>query len=373
MQVEEFVEILGADFYTGVPDSLLKPLCNYLLLTYGDDTNHHIIAADEGTAAAIGAGYYLATGQIPVIYLQNSGEGNLINPIASLLHPSVYGIPVLFVIGWRGEPGIKDAPQHMSQGAKTLPLLECMDIPYFVLKQETKVSYLREALGNFRQLFQQGRSCAIVVEKGVFAQEKHLKYKNCYSMTREQAIETILRHIGENAIIFSTTGKTSRELFELREKRQESHSSDFLTVGSMGCTSSLALGFSLQRPDKEVYCLDGDGAAIMRLGAMSVIGKTKPKNLIHILLNNEAHESVGGLPTAGNCTDFTEVAHACGYTIVKKVRTSKELGEAIDIFRETQELCFLEVDCAIGSRENLGRPKITPWESKKIFMEQIKL
>ena len=373
MKVQDFVKIIGGEFFTGVPDSLLKPLVDYLLDNY-QGNEKHIIAANEGNAVAIGAGYHLATGKVPVIYMQNSGEGNAVNPIASLLHPKVYGIPELFIIGWRGEPGLKDEPQHVFQGEITLKLLEVLEIKYYVIRDNTTLQELSQMMDTFQKLLQQGKSTALVVAKGALLYEKK-KYANSYLMKREDILEHILAVTGDSPII-STTGKASRELFELREKNKlvddvNVHRRDFLTVGSMGHSSSIALGMALQLPEKNIWCIDGDGAILMHGGAMAVIGKAQPENLIHVVINNEAHESVGGQPTAANAVDLTAMATACGYKYAHCVADFASLDKILKEYVELKGLKFLEIKSAIGARTNLGRPSMSPSHNKKLFIDAV--
>lgn len=373
MKVQDFVKIIGGEFFTGVPDSLLKPLVDYLIDNCQDNENH-VIAANEGNAVAMGAGYHLATGKVPVIYMQNSGEGNAVNPIASLLHPKVYGIPELFIIGWRGEPGVKDEPQHVFQGEITLKLLEILEIKYYVIRDNITLQELSRMMEIIQKLLQQGKSAALVVAKGALIYEKK-KYANSYLMKREDILEHILAVTGDNPII-STTGKASRELFELREKNKlvddvNVHSRDFLTVGSMGHSSSIALGMALQLPEKNIWCIDGDGAILMHGGAMAVIGKAQPENLIHVVINNEAHESVGGQPTAANAVNLTAMATACGYKYAHCVADFTSLDKILEEYAELKGLRFLEIKAAIGSRTNLGRPSISPSYNKRLFTEAV--
>ena len=370
MKVGTFTEILGAEFYAGVPDSLLRPLCDYLMDAFGTDPRRHMIAANEGNAAALAAGYHLATGKVPVVYLQNSGEGNLVNPAASLLHRQVYGIPVIFVVGWRGEPGVHDEPQHVYQGAITLKLLEDLGIPAFVIGPETGDEEVREAMAGFRPLLAEGRDAAFVIRKGGLTYGEKRTYRNGYGLRREEAIRQIARAAGGDPIV-STTGKASRELFEIREALKQDHSRDFLTVGSMGHASSIALGVALHRPQERVWCLDGDGALLMHMGAMAAIGQGRPRNLIHIVLNNAAHESVGGLPTAAGGLDIPAIARACGYPCALTAETAGALDEALREAKARQDLCLMEVKCAIGARPDLGRPTTTPQENKRAFMERL--
>lgn len=370
MKVGTFTEILGAEFYAGVPDSLLRPLCDYLMDAFGTDPRRHMIAANEGNAAALAAGYHLATGKVPVVYLQNSGEGNLVNPAASLLHRQVYGIPVIFVVGWRGEPGVRDEPQHVFQGEVTLKLLEDLGIPAFVIGPETGDEEVREAMAGFRPLLAEGGDAAFVIRKGGLTYGKKRTYRNGYGLRREEAIRQIARAAGGDPIV-STTGKASRELFEIREALKQDHSRDFLTVGSMGHASSIALGVALHRPEERVWCLDGDGALLMHMGAMAAIGQGRPRNLIHIVLNNAAHESVGGLPTAAGGLDIPAIARACGYPCALTAETAGALDEALREAKARQDLCLIEVKCAIGARPDLGRPTTSPQENKRAFMERL--
>ena len=312
MKVEKFVEILGSDFYTGVPDSQLKALCNFLMDKYGIDPKHHIIAANEGNCTALAAGYHLATGKVPVVYMQNSGEGNIINPVASLLNDKVYAIPVIFVVGWRGEPGIHDEPQHIYQGEVTVKLLEDMNIASFIIGPETKEEELTSKMVDFRQILDSGKDVAFVIRKGALTDAPKVEYKNENKMIREEIIKHIVAASGEDPVV-STTGKASRELFETRVANDQSHKYDFLTVGSMGHSSSIALGVAINKPEQRIWCIDGDGAVLMHMGSMAVLGANKPKNLIHVVINNGAHETVGGMPTVAADIDLVGIAKACGY------------------------------------------------------------
>lgn len=371
MKVENFVKIIGADFYTGVPDSQLKALCDFLIDKYGIDPKHHIIAANEGNCTALAAGYHLATGKIPVVYMQNSGEGNIINPVASLLNDKVYAIPVIFIIGWRGEPGIHDEPQHIYQGEVTLKLLDDMDIASFVIGAETTDQEVIETMERFRTILASGKDVAFVIRKGVLTDAPEIKYRNNNEMMREEIIRHIVKASGEDPII-STTGKTSRELFEIRVANGQSHKYDFLTVGSMGHSSSIALGVALNKSEQRIWCIDGDGAVLMHMGAMAVIGANKPSNLVHIVINNGAHESVGGMPTVAESIDIVKIALACGYSNAIRVDSFDELDIALEAAKNRNELSLIEVKCAIGARKDLGRPTTTALENKKIFMEYMK-
>lgn len=364
MKTDVFVNALKTDFFTGVPDSQLKPLCNYLMNTYGIDPEHHLIAVNEGNCVALAAGYHLATGNVPVVYLQNSGEGNIINPVASLLHEQVYDIPMIFVIGWRGEPGVHDEPQHIWQGQVTLKLMEDMGISTFVLSKSTTEEELQEAL-NCRS-----SRMAIIVRKGALTYDVPVEYSNGNHMLREEIIRHIVQ-VSDDDPIISTTGKASRELFEIREANKQGHGYDFLTVGSMGHSSSIALGVAIQKPERKIWCIDGDGAALMHMGALAVIGSVAPKNLIHVVINNGAHETVGGMPTVASKVDLTGVAKACGYPSAIKVNTFEALDEALQVAKASDTLSFLEVACAIGAREDLGRPTTSAVDNKQAFMNEL--
>ncbi len=359
------------EFFTGVPDSQLKALCGFLMDKYGLDPAHHIIAANEGNAAALAAGYHLATGKTPVVYLQNSGLGNIVNPVASLLNEKVYGIPCLFIVGWRGEPGVHDEPQHIFQGEITLGLLEQLDIPSFVIDKTTSEEQVQVRLAEYRELFAQGKQAAFVIRKGGLSYSGETVYRNPFTLTREEAIGRIAASSG-NGVIVSTTGKASRELFEFRAAQGMGHAHDFLTVGSMGHSSSIALGIALQKPERQVWCIDGDGAVLMHMGAMALIGANRPVNLVHIVLNNEAHESVGGMPTVAGSLDLPAIALACGYPSAVSVDTLEALDRALEATKTARTLAFIEVKCALGARDDLGRPTTTPVENKRALMKFIR-
>lgn len=369
--METLFKLIGSDFYVGVPDSQLRALCDYLMLTYGIDPQHHLIAANEGNCVALTAGYHLATGKVPVVYMQNSGEGNIINPVASLLNEKVYAIPMVFIVGWRGEPGIHDEPQHIYQGEVTLKLLEDMDIAHFVISKETTEAELAAQMDAFRPLLASDRQVAFVVRKNVLELDGKVTYKNTNIMPREEIIRHIVEVTGDDPIV-STTGKASRELFEIREANRQRHDHDFLTVGSMGHSSSIALGIALQKPGRKVWCIDGDGAVLMHMGAMAVIGVNKPKNLVHIVINNGAHETVGGMPTVAGQINLVEIAHGCGYPHAECVSSFEELNAVLRAAKIRDALTFIEVKCAIGARETLGRPTISPKENKKMFIKRLK-
>ena len=370
MKVEKLVEIIGSDFYTGVPDSQLKAMCDYLMDRYGIDPHHHVIAANEGNCTALAAGYHLATGRVPVVYMQNSGEGNIINPVASLLNDKVYAIPVVFVVGWRGEPGIHDEPQHIYQGEVTVKLLEDMNIATFVIGKETTDEEVAAAMDSFRSVLAAGKDVAFVIRKGALTDAPKVEYKNDNTMVREEIIRHIVKASGEDPII-STTGKASRELFETRVANGQSHKYDFLTVGSMGHSSSIALGVAVNKPEQRIWCVDGDGAVLMHMGAMAVMGANKPANVIHVVINNGAHETVGGMPTVAGSIDLVRIALACGYPNAVCVDNFEDLDRELEASKARNELSLIEVKCSIGAREDLGRPTTTALENKQNFMEYL--
>ena len=350
------------DFYAGVPDSLLKNLCAYI--TDHADATHNIIAANEGGAMGIAAGYHLATGRIACVYMQNSGEGNIINPLASLTDKEVYNIPVLLLIGWRGRPGVHDEPQHVKQGKVTTELLNTMGINYTVLsKDEEKAAKQVDAACKY--MSSTNECYALVIEKDTFdAYTLQNKVVSGLGLSREDAIETAVRCLQEDAVVVSTTGMISRELFEIRERNGQGHAHDFLTVGSMGHASQIALGIALQQPKRPVYCFDGDGACIMHMGNMAITAQMQPKNYIHIVFNNVAHDSVGGQPTVGLNISIPAVATAVGYKTVYSIETSDGLAGVLKKVQQTEGPILIEVKVKKGNRKDLGRPTATPQMNK---------
>lgn len=358
------------DSFYGVPDSLLKDFCAYI--SEGDKSKKNIIAANEGNAIAMAAGYNLATGKIPLVYMQNSGLGNTINPLISLVDEEVYSIPMLLLIGWRGEPGIKDEPQHVKQGKVTLGLLDTLGIKYEILPDnmdEAKI-VISNAISFVKN---KSKPFAFVVKKNTF--EKYGKKNESqtkFSLSREEALQIILRKISSEDILVSTTGKLSRELYEFRENNNMSHASDFLTVGSMGHASSIALGIAREKENRNVFCLDGDGAMLMHMGAISGIGTSGAKNFKHVLFNNGVHESVGSQKTVGFLVDFPNIVKSCGYKKAYSVKSSEELENIFTEFLESEGPSLLEVKINSNSRDDLGRPKTTPLENKNEFIRFVR-
>lgn len=362
--VSEFVADLraaGVDFFVGIPDSLLKNFCAYVTDACGDC---HVIAANEGGAVGLAAGHYLANGNPALVYMQNSGQGNAVNPLCSLADPDVYSVPMVLLVGWRGEPGVHDEPQHVKQGKVTIPIFETLGIPAFVLKDDGQWR-AQVSLACGRSVAEK-RPVALVVRKGLFAEYRlQTKNQDVAKLPREQAIEWILDSLPANAVIVSTTGMISRELYEVRMRRGEGHEHDFLTVGSMGHASMIALGIARERPSRLVVCLDGDGSSILHMGNMAIVGQSGCGNLLHIVLNNAAHDSVGGQPTVGAAVDFKKIAAACGYEV-------RDDLNADGITRRKMKPVFIEVKVAKGARKDLGRPKEPPQENKAIFMEELR-
>lgn len=355
----------GVGLFTGVPDSLLSNFCAYV-----DDhgpIKAHIITANEGNAVALAAGHFMATGKVSVVYMQNSGLGNTINPLTSLADAEVYRIPMILVVGWRGEPGVKDEPQHVKQGRITPGQLDLLEIPYWVVDGDSDVEKLLSSA--FQKIDATQAPVALLVRKDAFSSYKsQRKSPTAYSLPREEAIRQIMALASPEDLVVSTTGKTSREVFELRVQRAESQR-DFLTVGGMGHTSSIALGVALGQPDRRVLCLDGDGSLLMHMGALPVIGSLKPCNLVHVLLNNAAHESVGGQPTVADCVDFEAIAKASGYNAYFLAADEASLASCWTQLEATTGPVMLEVKIKNGSRSDLGRPTRTPEQNKQAFME----
>lgn len=373
VSAQNYFELLNnsdIEFFTGVPDSSLKNFTSFITDNVSQEKN--IIAANEGACIGLASGYHLATGKVPLVYMQNSGIGNAVNPLLSLADDKVYQIPMIIMIGWRGEPGIKDEPQHIKQGEVTLSLLETMEIPYIILDSDEAI-----ALEQTNNLISETRGKSIphviVVRPSVFEKYKlQTEISTDYTMSREDALKIVVDSLDDNDIVVSTTGKLSRELFEYREELNQTHEKDFLTVGSMGHSSAIALGIALQKKDRKVFCLDGDGSVLMHTGTLATIGTLSLNNFFHIIFNNGAHESVGGQPTVGFDVDFTQVAKGYQYENVRSVDSKEELSKVIGQIRNTQGPFLLEIKVGINSRENLGRPTISPVDNKKNFTENLK-
>lgn len=367
-----FIEKLrenGIDCFAGVPDSLLKNICAYI--TDNFDANHNVIAANEGAAVGFATGHYLATGRPACVYMQNSGEGNIINPLASLTDPEVYNIPVLLLIGWRGRPGVHDEPQHVKQGKITMDLLNVMGVNYDVLSKEEDNA--EKQILTAVDALNRNEVYALIVEKDTFEDYKlrHTE-SNDLVMSREDAIRSVAAAIGKNDCIISTTGMISRELFEYRTSMGQGHERDFLTVGSMGHASQIALGIALAQPQRHVWCFDGDGAVIMHMGSMAIVASKAPENYIHVVFNNGAHDSVGGQPTVGLHIDLPAIAKAVGYKNTFSIDNAENLNDVLFAITKTKGPTLLEIKVKRGNRKDLGRPTTTPVENKEHFMENLR-
>lgn len=365
--VEKLKE-LNIDTITGVPDSALKGFCNYVNKA-DDDSFRHYVPANEGAAVGIAIGNYLASRKPACVYMQNSGLGNAVNPITSLANEKVYGIPMLLLIGWRGQPGKKDEPQHKFMGAVTIPILEALEIPYDVISPKTEEAELGEIMVRAKEQLNACRQYAIVAAPGTFKEEA-LQYTNTYQIIREDAVRKVLESLGKNDIVVSTTGKISREVYEQSNQLFGRHEKCFMTVGGMGHASMIAFGIAASCPHKRVICIEGDGALMMHLGSMAFLGKQKPENMLHICLNNEAHESVGGMPT-GAVPDYWKCAKEMGYEFYETVKSYEELDNVFPQILEKKGLIFVEIKVAMDSRKDLGRPAETAAENKEEFMKYV--
>ncbi len=369
IETNKFFDTLNScdvNFFAGVPDSLLKHLCAYI--SDRVPSGQHVIAANEGSAVALATGHYLSTGTPALVYMQNSGQGNAVNPLVSLADPEVYGIPMLLLVGWRGEPGLKDEPQHAKQGKITDEIFRAMDIPCSILPNETDpaIVTVKNAIHQCRQ---ETRPVALLVHADSFSTSTSKYDEPDGALNREQVISQIAGFLPPDAALISTTGHISRELYEFRLRSQSGHAHDFLTVGSMGHASQIALGIALNQPQRPVVCFDGDGAALMHLGALPIIGSYAGPHFLHILLNNGAHGSVGGQPTVGFNVNFPDMARACGYRMAMCVTRFEEIAASLTRLLKTDGPTFLEICVSIEARADLGRPQTSPRENKTKFME----
>ena len=377
LKPEVFVDFLknkNITFFSGVPDSLLKDFCAYI-----DDespSNNHIIAANEGAAVGLAIGHHLSSGKIPLVYLQNSGLGNIVNPLLSLASEEVYSIPILLLIGWRGEPGVKDEPQHIHQGRVTPDLLKTMGIPYIIIDSKMSQDHLlNSVLDQIEICNNHKKPVCILVRKGTFqSYKKKLNESphNDFKLEREEAVELATNECENNAVIVCTTGMLSRELFEYRANNNLGHGRDFLCVGGMGHASQIATGIAIDQIDRPVYCFDGDGSSLMHMGSMAITGTKKLPNLIHIVFNNGCHESVGGQPTVAQKISLSKVASSLGYQFAQTVKDKKDFIFAINKAKEFQSTSFIEVLVRPGHRSDIGRPTTTPNQNKTVLMKTLK-
>ncbi len=360
----------GIDFFTGVPDSLLKDICAFI--SDNAPNERHIIAANEGASVGLAVGSYLASGKLPLVYMQNSGFGNTVNPLLSIADDDVYGIPMLLLIGWRGEPGVKDEPQHVKQGKVSEELLIAMQIPYQIIDASSNIDRALDKAVETAMI--NNKPYALLVRKNTFEKYKlQNDSSTSFPLNREGAVKLIIDKLKDNDIVVSTTGKTSREVFEHRVALGQSHEKDFLTVGAMGHTSAIAMGIAIEKKNRSVFCLDGDGSVIMHMGSLAINGTIgNLNNFKHIVFNNGAHDSVGGQPTVGFEVDFPKIAEACGYSLVATASNVEEIKEKLNTMINHHGRAFLELKVNKGARENLGRPTKTPKENKTAFQQFLK-
>lgn len=376
MKVETFakkIRELKIHTIAGVPDSTLRSFCDFINNDGKENFENHIVTENEGAAVGIAIGEYLSTGNPACVYMQNSGLGNAVNPVTSLANADVYGIPMLLLIGWRGEPGTEDEPQHKFMGKVTIPMLKVLDIPYAVVGEETSDDEMAIFIQNAKKVFANNKQYALVIKKNAFNKRKENIYMNSYPLKRENAIEMIVDWLHPDNLVVSTTGKISREVYEQSNTILKTHKQIFMTVGGMGYASMIAYQLAKRKTAQRVICLDGDGAVLMHMGSLAVIGRHPANNLVHICLNNEAHESVGGMPTGAEGVTYADIAKSCGYGEVYRVAKKDELENVLAEIRMSEKMVFLEIDVAIGSRDNLGRPRETAQENRTEFMEYVKL
>lgn len=364
-----FIKNFGIKTITGIPDSTLQEFCAFLDSDGKEMFDSHIVPANEGAAVGIAIGEYLATGKPACVYMQNSGLGNIVNPITSLANHKVYGIPMLLLVGWRGEPGVHDEPQHKFMGEITQSLIGVLDIPFDVIDAATSDDRLREIGKRIEKAFLEKKQFAIIVKKGTFESTHKINYQNDNILIREDVIKKIINWLRPSDIVISTTGKISRELYENMDILKGTHEQAFLCVGGMGHANMMAYQLAERNPDKRVICLDGDGALLMHLGSLAVIGSHPLDNLIHICLDNEAHESVGGMYTGARGVVYEEIARVCGYQNVYCVFSEQQLENAFSQIDDQQGLCFVRIKVGISSRADLIRPKESAEENKIHFMD----
>lgn len=373
MKARDFLEAInkrGVQKIAGVPDSTLKQFCDEL--QFQGDVFSHDVTANEGAAVGIAVGSFLGSGKPACVYMQNSGLGNIVNPLTSLANIDVYGIPMLFVIGWRGEPGVKDEPQHVFQGKITCEMLEVLQVPYTVIDDQTTLEELEQILDKAWDSFAQNNQYAIVVKKGTFAKDREHVWENGFALNREEALGTILESIPSDACIVSTTGKISRELYEQSDARKGNHDNLFMSVGGMGHASMIALGVAGEQKDRKVICVDGDGATLMHMGSLAFVASQAPENFYHVVINNQAHESVGAMPTGCMNIPIAEVARTVGYKYTTRITTMEQLKEIQQVIETQSGPCLFEVMVGLDSRADLGRPKESARENKESFMEYLK-
>jgi phosphonopyruvate decarboxylase len=365
-QVFEKLRDNRIEFFTGVPDSLLKELSSFIETNV--NTENHIVAANEGNAIGIATGRYLATRTPACVYMQNSGFGNAINPLLSLADPSVFSIPMLIFVGWRGEPSTADEVQHKMQGSIMEDLLHALQIPFFHSSYSS--NFLDTLQLAINRMLKESRPVVLLISKDTFDRKIVPPEKlQDFPMTRARALELVIENLSEECFTVSTTGFISRELFNIRSNFSGDTRNDFMMVGSMGHASSIAFGLAVANPQKKIVCLDGDGAALMHLGALPVAAQIKSINLFHIVINNGVHGSVGNQSTVAQEIDLCGIALSSGYLESSKVMTEEDLVNALKRLNNLSGIKFLEILVNTEYDENLKRPTVSPKENKNFFME----
>ena len=365
----EALDRTGVKFFTGVPDSLLNDFCLYMMNNIPD--SRHVMAANEGNAISIAAGNYMATGNIPLVYMQNSGIGNATNPLLSLTHDCVYGIPLIMVIGWRGDPSINDHAQHKKQGELTPVLMKDMDIPYEILdNDDTVIEKFTWAVNKAREI---SSPVALIAKKAILTQkEKKQVYPESPLMNREEAVSAVIDVFGEDAVYLGTTGRATREVHEQLRMHGISEGHEWQNVGSMGHVSSVGLGLALALPDKRIVVFDGDAAVVMHMGSLATNCRYKASNLIHVVLNNGVNESVGGQQSAGQLIDLTGVAKSCGYRNVgHAIKTKEELQHVLKTLPGNDMPTFVDVYVRQGIRPDMPKLNINHKEQKEALMKYL--
>ncbi len=373
MNTQEFgseLKALGFNFYSGVPCSFLKYLINYAI-----NECDYVMAANEGDAVATAAGAYLG-GKKSVVLMQNSGLTNATSPLTSLNYS--FQLPVLGFVSLRGEPGLSDEPQHELMGQITADMLSLMQVKWEYLAND--IEEAKKQLSRANEAIENNETFFFIVKKGTF-NEVVLKQQNLQTTftkelrhsqlpinkpTRTEALQVINNLANKDTVVLATTGKSGRELFEVEDKPN-----NLYMVGSMGCISSMALGLALTRPDKKIITIDGDGAALMRMGNIATNGYYQPENLLHILLDNNVHDSTGGQATISHNVDFALLAHAAGYPVALSINSADELKEELEAWQIDKKATFIHLQIAKGSPSELGRPTVKPYQVKDRLMQFI--
>jgi len=359
IDVRHFVDELirqDANVFTGIPCSYLTPLIHEVIAR---KETRYVLASSEGDALAIASGIWLAGG-MGVVFCQNSGLGNMVNPLTSMNEP--FGIPALLLVTWRGKPGVKDEPQHKRMGEITPELLSLIGVEWELLPQEegTALEVLKRACNFIRRV---QRPYALVMSRSTFTSDEDIAIPSSNYPSRSEALAAFLDNVDAGAVVIATTGKTGRELFTLDDR-----CGHFYCVGSMGYASSVAHGIALGSK-RRVYLLDGDGAAIMHMGNLTSIGSSHPANLIHIVLDNGCYDSTGAQPTASTSVDFVALALAVGYAQAQSCRSQGDFVLALRSHLPGTGPRLLHVPIRMGSMSQLGRPTTTPYDVARRLRE----